>query len=134
MKKLNFKLNTDAPGQHTAILVFGGVLLFLSVLEVIKSPSKSADEGPTVRLPYAESGQVLYGNPKLTWYEQYFCRGYQRSGVCSYRLLHPFRPVLEEHGVEIRDEPPAKDNVVLYRGSLPVNRAYKDHIRLDNFD
>jgi hypothetical protein len=132
--KFDFKLNTDAPGQHVAILVFAGALVFLSVVEAIKSDSESDMPRLDQKRPYAESGETLYQNPQLTWYERHFCRGYQRSTACSYRLLHPFKEVLDENGINVKEAPPAHNSVVFYKGPLPSNRAFSGHISMEGVE
>lgn len=131
-KKFDFKLNTDAPGQHMAILVIAFVFIWLSAIEAIKAPSESdAERG--IKRPYAESGLTLYSNPQMTWYERMFCRGYQRTTACSFRLLHPFKEVFDDYGIVVKEEPPKK-NVIDYRGPLPTNRALSSRILLKSTD
>jgi len=128
MKKFEFKLNADAPGQHTAILVLAFVAIWVSVLDAVKNPRDDPSrQGP--KAPYAVSGQTIYDNPNMTWYEKYFCRGYQRASFCSYRLLHPFKEVFDDHGIKVKESPPKK-NVIHYRGPLPKNRSLRSKIML----
>lgn len=110
--KFDFKLNTDAPGQHMVILAMAGVFIFLSVVEAIKSPDQEESELIN-KGSLLETGETRYRNPELTWYERYFCRGYQRSLFCSWKVLHPLTPVFEKHGVFIEARPPKKDGVTL---------------------
>lgn len=125
--KLDLKLNSDAPGQHIAILVLAGVAIFLSVVESIKSPSSPEEVVRAPKGSYAETGETLYTNPQMSWWEKLMCRGYQRSTNCSYRLLHP---IIEQRGLDITVPPPKHDNVIKYRGPLPVNRALHRHIAI----
>lgn len=123
------KLNDQAPEQHMAILVIAGIFVFLSVVDHIKA-SPTDEEGKKVRTgTYAETGETMYDNPQLSWYERYLCRGYQRSSFCSYRMLHPFKDVFDAHGIKVKESPPEK-NVVDYRGPLPKNRAFQSKILL----
>ncbi len=123
------KLNDTAPEQHMAILVITGVIIFLSVVDYFKS-APADEEGRKIRSgTYAQTGETLYDNPHLTWYERYLCRGYQRSSFCSYRMLHPFKDVFDAHGIKVKESPPKK-NVVLYRGPLPKNRAFRSKMLL----
>src|SRR5262245_40578430 len=96
------KLSEDAPGQHIAIMVVAGVFIFFSVISTLTAPDRTGGIGEeVVQGTYAETGEVRYGNPQMTWYERLFCRGFQRSSACSYRLLHPLKDSLEEQGVNI---------------------------------
>lgn len=126
MKKLaeSIKVNADAPGQHTAILALSGIFIFLSFVEWIKAPSKDVlVEGPRM------AGETIYENPNMHWYEKYLCRGYQRASFCSYRMLHPFKSVLDDNGIRVEERPPEK-NVIRYRGPLPSNRSLSNKIVL----
>ena len=123
------KLNEQAPEQHMAILAVAGIFIFLSIVEQFKS--SPAEEAARVRAKgaYAQTGETLYANPQMTWYERLLCRGYQRSSFCSYRMLHPFKDVFEEHGIRVKESPPKK-NVIDYRGPLPKNRAFRSKMLL----
>jgi hypothetical protein len=108
------KLNSDAPAQHKALLAVAGVLIFLSLVDVVKGGSDKSN---------ATSNQVVlargskYQNPTLSWYDRIFCRGYQRSLSCGYNFYHPLRDELESQGKRIKEKK-APDGVVLYRGRL----------------
>ena len=107
--KFDFKLNTDQPGQHMAILALSGVFIFLSFISWLKTPAKFERQQTQPKGLYSETGETLYQNPHLAWYERFFCRGYQRAGFCSYRLLHPFKSVFDSAGIEIQEGPPEKN-------------------------
>ncbi|MCB0325022.1 MAG: hypothetical protein KDD69_15670 [Bdellovibrionales bacterium] len=122
------KLNEQAPEQHLAILVVAGIFVFLSIVEHFKADSPQA-AGAERSGTYAETGETMYANPQMTWYERYLCRGYQRSSFCSYRLLHPFKDMFEDSGIKVKEAPPSK-NVIDYRGPLPANRAFRSKMLL----
>lgn len=125
------KLNEQAPEQHMAILVVAGIFVFLSLVEQFKSSPAQDELGKNIRKgPYAQTGQTLYNNPELSWYEKYLCRGYQRSSFCSDRLQHPFNELFKANGITVKAEPSEK--VVDYRGPLPSNKAISSKILLQN--
>lgn len=127
--KFKFKLSEDAPGQHVAILCVAGVFIFLSLVESYKK-----DKGPsldTLKGSYSETGQTLYNNPQMSWWEKALCRGYQRSGYCSYKTLHPFMDVWSENGIRVAERPPAKTSPVRYRGPIQGNRSLSGKTKLD---
>lgn len=128
------KLNSEAPEQQLAILFIGGFCVLLSLLSMLGSGGDDAqtEEQETQLTSYVETGITKYKNPKLSWYERIFCRGYQRSASCSPRLVHPMRSKMEELGIEINDAPAGDPNAIDYNGSLPVNRAISGRIRMEN--
>lgn len=142
-------------GQQMAILVLAGLFVALSLIQWIRGPAsrrQQVDEKP--KGSYLETGQTIYQNPQLAWYERYFCRGYQRSDFCSFRLLHPFKDLLESNGIEVKEEPPSRgmkvnedytlavanpaDDPLSYRGvtrektSIP-GRSLRGKITLDGY-
>ena len=128
--KFNFKLSEDAPGQHVAILGVAGIFIFLSLVESFKSDKPSLD---TLKGSYSESGQTIYSNPNMTWWEKALCRGYQRSGYCSYKTMHPFRQVWEQNGIVVSERPPLKTSPIRYRGPIQGNRSLNGKMKLDEF-
>jgi len=130
-KKIEFKLSEEMPGQHMAILAVAGAFIFLSLVEQFKAPGEDRPEMPTIKGSYALTGETLYRNPQLSWYERLLCRGYQRSGFCSYKTLHPFRDVWEANGIRIRESRPKTKGAVRYRGRLGGNRAIHGQMKLD---
>ena len=125
------KLNADAPGQHLAILAIAGVFTALSLIDWAKGPRDNGAEIVEVKGPYALTGETLYDNPKLSWFERYFCKGYQRSGICSYKLRHPYEAVFSRYGIAVSEQPVKNEGIIRYRGSLPNNRALSDKITVD---
>ena len=119
------------PGQHMAILAIAGAFIFLSVVEAVKAPDDKGPQLPTLKGSYALTGETLYENPQLSWYERLLCRGYQRSGFCSYKTLHPFRDVWDANGIRIRESKPKTKGAVRYRGRLGGNRAMHGSMRLN---
>jgi len=117
--KFDFKLSTDAPGQHMAILGVAAVFIILSLVETYKGKGPSLQN---VRSTYSESGRTLYANPQMSWLEKTLCRGYQRSGFCSYKTLHPFRDVWRQHGIIVPSKAPARKSPIRYRG--PINNNW----------
>ena len=118
-----FKLNEDAPSQHMAILVFAGIMIFFSIVGSIKNAFRGKEEPQAApQGTFQETGIPRYKNPELSWYEKIFCRGYQRAGFCSYRLLHPFASLLAENNVKLPEEPPEHTGVIDYRGPLPSQK------------
>lgn len=127
--KFNFKLSEEAPGQQIAILGVAGIFIFLSVVESFKT-----DRGPsldTLKGSYSQTGATIYSNPQMSWWEKALCRGYQRSGFCSYRTLHPFRAVWQENGIKVAEKPPIKTSPVRYRGPLQGNRGLNGKLTLN---
>lgn len=118
------------PGQHTAILAIAGAFIFLSLVEQFKAPGEDRPQLSTLKGPYSLTGETLYDNPELSWYERLLCRGYQRSGFCSYKTLHPFRDVWEANGIRIKESRPKPKGAVRYRGSLGGNRAVNGKMKL----
>lgn len=114
------KLNENAPTQHLALIALAGVFIFLSLVDAVKGPSRTLEQEEQFLLP----GQSRYVNPQMNWHEKIFCRGYQRSFFCSYRLLHPLKEQFEAENRYIREAPPASDNVVVYRGHLKGQQGY----------
>ncbi len=111
-----FKLNEDTPTQHLALIAVAGVLVFLSMVDAVKSPATDKKE-----LKLSSLGP-RFQNPTLTWYERVFCRGYQRSfKSCGFRFIHPMRDELEEDGKRIK-EGAAPDGVIVYEGHLRGTR------------
>lgn len=125
---MKFKLNESAPQQHMAIVVLAGLFIFINTLEAFKAKSRHDEKvnGPTQKFSDSfdpMSGQLVaretkFQNPKLTWYEWIFCRGFQRSSSCSYRLLHPFGNEDESLGASLPDERPKTEHVVYSRGNV----------------
>ena len=133
-KKFEFKLSEEMPGQHVAILVVAGAFIFLSLVEHFKAPG---EKGPTldqVKGPYALTGETIYRNPQLAWYERLLCRGYQRSGFCSHKTLHPFRDVWEANGIRVRESRPERKGAIRYRGRLGGNRAIHEKMTLNELN
>ena len=127
--KLNLKLSDDAPEQHVAILAVGGVMILISLISMFGGSSKGNVVEQQKRA-YLESGETLHKNPQMKWYEKYLCRGYQRSLFCSSRFLHP---LVEEYGLQVRDQPPKQEGVIRYRGPVPHGSLFSDKIVLDNY-
>lgn len=119
-KKSIFKLNQEAPTQHLALLAVVGVIVFLSIVDAVKGPSIQIEPEERVLRP----GESRYENPQMSWYEKLFCRGYQRSFMCSFRLLHPLKSQFEAENKTIREAPPPSDGVVLYRGHVRGQKGY----------
>ena len=109
-----FKLSEDAPTQHIALLAVAGCIIFLSIIDSIKSPSD--DNGNNAK-PVSEQSTTHYRNPRLSLIERIFCRGYQRSLSCGFTFYHPMRRELEAQGQRI-SEGKAPDGVTRYRGYL----------------
>lgn len=127
-----FKVCEDISAKHLIAIAFAGVIIFVSLLQQLMGPSRGqTEEVALVQRPYVESGQTRYKNPKMSWYEKFLCRGFQRSGACNYRLIHPFSEVFEQNGVQVEQAPPRKE-VINYRGPLKVNRAISGHITLED--
>lgn len=129
--KFNFKLSEDAPGQHVAILGVAGIFIFLSLVESFKQ-----DKGPsldTLKGSYSQTGETIYNNPQMSWWERALCRGYQRSGFCSYKTLHPFREVWEQNGIKVAERAPIKTSPVRYRGPIQGNRSLSGKTTLNEF-
>ena len=116
-----------------AILVLGGVLIFMSLIQTLKAPDRSlpGEQGKEAGT-YAETGEVRYGNPTMSWYEKWFCRGFKRSSFCNYRLLHPLKETLEDQGVEITEGPPKQREAILYKGELPKRNGLSSKVVLDD--
>lgn len=135
---MKFKLSEDHPTQHIVILVLGGVFTFLNLLDTFKSSSNDTTQLPisyTYTSVDEHTGEVTEivskrKNPEMSWYEKFFCRGYQRSTRCSYRLLHPFKAEWDDAGIEVDELPPEKDHVVRYRGPIEKNTALSSHIEV----
>lgn len=126
------KLSEEAPTQHIAIMGLAAAFIFLSLLQGSSTPGSEQDGPEEQEVNYAENGQeILYGNPKMSWYQKIFCRGFQRSSSCSYELLHPLKPYLQAEGAEIIEGAPEQKTAIRYRGSLPQNKAINGHIVLD---
>ena len=124
------KLNKDMPEQHMAILALSGVFVVISLVDWARGPQQ---ENPNSQIPagtFAETGITRYENPHMSWYERLFCRGYQRSASCSFRLLHPFGAVLDDSGVKV-EEKAAQDGVVDYRGPLKRRSLFGEKIRFE---
>lgn len=114
-----------------AILAVAGAFIFLSLVEQFKAPG---EKGPTLERtkgPYAVTGETLYRNPQLAWYERLLCRGYMRSGFCSYKTLHPFKDVWDANGIRVREARPKRTGAIRYRGHLGGNRAIHGKMTLD---
>ncbi|MFN8391901.1 MAG: hypothetical protein U0136_16550 [Bdellovibrionota bacterium] len=132
------KLNDANPTQHLAIIILGGLFIFLNIVESWKysksHPGKdSSSQTQIVTTMVDETGTVVqkptkYQNPKLSWYEAIFCRGLQRSSNCSYKLLHPFAEEGESLGVAIPNGEPKNEKVLYYRGSINKNTAFSSNI------
>lgn len=116
-----FKLPDNLSGQQVGILVIGGILVFMSLIQALTSSTRRPG-GEQQTVVEHQAGEPRYQNPKMTWFEKYFCRGYQRSGRCNFRLLHPFRDVFEEMGVEVEEGPAPQTAVIDYSGPLPHKR------------
>ena len=112
-----FKLNQDAPGQHKALLVVAGVMIFLSLIDSVRGPSEPGQK----KVEVSPTGSK-YRNPKISLIEKIFCRGYQRSLNCGFSFYHPMRREMEAKGKKIR-EGKAPDGVVAYRGHLKGERS-----------
>lgn len=130
---MKFNLNEDNPGQHMAILGVAGVFILLSLIQAITPDSTPAMQPKNVDQSYAATGKVRYGNPEMTWYERMFCRGFQRSSMCSYRLLHPLRAAAEREGAQIYEAPPKKRKAVDYY-STEHSRSLSSRIVLDDIE
>ena len=116
-----FKLNEDAPTQHVAILVIAAVAIFMSTLDSIKNALHDDTSPQPMKQEVNESGTLMrFKNPEMTWYEKIFCRGYQRSDFCTYRLIHPFASIADESDVKVKEGPAEKTGVIGYRGRLPA--------------
>ncbi len=138
--KFNFKLSEDAPTQHLAILVLGGVFTFLNLLEFWHTPTAEEKAGAAVMPTYTysvdeETGKVVqketkWENPQMAWYETFLCRGFKRSAACSFRLLHPFKSDFDAYGVSVDESAPKTDHVVRYRGTIKRNMILSDTIEV----
>ncbi len=131
------KLNDASPQQHLAILVLAGVFIFINTIDMFKGKARQEEKtnGPAPRFAETldDTGEVIsrqtkFQNPKLSWYERIFCRGYQRSGSCSFRFLHPFATESEAIAQGIPEGAPKNDHVVNYRGDLGKNTAFSRNI------
>lgn len=130
------KLNEEHPTQHLVILVLGGVFTFLNIVESIKAPSDDKPLGP-VKHTYTSvdemTGEVreiesTRKNPEMTWYEKLFCRGYQRSTACSYRLLHPLKAGWDDAGIVVPESPPEQNHVIRYRGRIETHTSLSGRV------
>jgi hypothetical protein len=108
------KLNQDNPGQHKALLIVAGCMIFLSLLDSIRGGDDTSSKSKKVAVA---SAGPRYRNPQLSWYEKVFCRGYQRSLSCGFKFYHPMKRQLQAEGKRIKEKP-APNGVVLYRGRL----------------
>ncbi len=120
------KLGKDASVQQLGVVAVAGVMIFLSVIDAIKGPSDSSDKKVKV---VARDGSK-YLNPRLSWYEKVFCRGYQRSLNCGFNFYHPLRGKLEAQGKRIVEKE-APNGVVVYRGYLKGDRDDEGKIEFD---
>jgi len=136
------KLNETSPQQHLMVICGAGACIFLNVLTWWKS-GPSADDVKSAQPRVTESVDLATGsvsvrntkfvNPKLSWYESIFCRGIQRSSMCSYKLLHPFAND-QDIPEAMEDGEPKSDHVVYYRGSISKNTSMKNTIEAPEAD
>ena len=124
------KLNDSSPQQHLMILIGAGACIFLNLITAFKANKNAADD--MSNLPRMASSidlntgavtmrETKFNNPKLSWFESFFCRGIQRSSNCSYKMLHPF--ATDDPNFVVPDGVPKKDHVVYYRGNLGKNTS-----------
>lgn len=132
---MGFKLNDDNPGEHKAILIGGGLMLLLSMFQMFTGGGDSKSDKTKEKVQNVSqnideaSGQISYQktywqNPKMTWWETIFCRGYQRSAGCSYNFKHPRRTDLEALGKKINDAPPSRDHIIGYVGPMEKTSSF----------
>ena len=103
----------------------------MSLVDSLKSSDSKTIAGDTPQGSYQETGITRYNNPQMSWYERWFCRGYQRSGFCSYKTLHPFREVWDANGIRVREAKPKRKGAIRYRGRLGGNRALHGKMTLN---
>lgn len=124
------KLNESAPGQHLAILIGGGVIVFLNILSYLKAPETTDPNAPVIKERIfteqidSQTGEVrrtetLYRNPSLSWFDRLFCRGLHRSSNCNEEVKHPIEDQ-EELGL---NAPQADKKVLYYRGDLKQEKS-----------
>ncbi len=106
------KLSEKFTAQHMALFALAGSMILLNLIDSIKSSNRSTDNTQEVALDGSH-----YRNPKLSWYQKIFCRGYKTSLNCGFPFLHPKRAEFEAEGKIIR-EGAARDGVIVYRGRL----------------
>ena len=134
------KLNEEAPEQHLAIIVLGGVFLAINLIAAYKASNKEAANNPNspqqlVTQVVDEDGRIsqiatLHQNPNLSWSELIFCRGLKRSTWCSRKDLHPDTVEAEQEGVAVANGPRRQDHVVAYHGPMERHSFFSSRVSI----
>lgn len=134
---MKLKLATELTPQHKFIMVIGGAIFALNIISYLKAPSPEEIQG-NVKIftsSYDEMTgetsniETRYENPKLTWYQAIFCRGFQRSSFCSLKTMHPLEDEMISQGIQVPEGEAEQKGVIYFKGSISKNSAFSSSLQ-----
>ncbi len=142
---MKLKLATDLTPQHIFIMTIGGAIFALNMIMYFKASSREKEaqgETKVYTSSYDEmtgetnNVETRYENPKLTWYQSLFCRGFQRSTesffgkhVCSLKTLHPLEDEMISQGIEVPEGEAEQKGAIYFKGNIKKNSSFSSLLK-----
>lgn len=133
---MKFNLTKDLSPQHMFIMVIGGGIFALNIISYFKASKKEEEVNMKIYTSsYDEmtgetsNVETRYENPKLSWYQAIFCKGFQRSSICSLKTMHPLEDEMISQGIEVPEGEAEQKGVIYFKGTINKNSSFSSLLK-----